>query len=310
MLFMEPATENGNVGEPEPPGAGPRARVLPPALDAGREPKPGLQWQNNLTLILGVLSLALIAIRLLTVAGFDPETAYDILQAEGTGDVIVGSLVSIVGLIFAPVGFILLYTYRSQRRSVPRKPYAHYQLLGGLSLVVLTIFMSPFFVLLVSVIIVVIATLLSRSYRSWAQNKDIKMAATLLSRLYRRSSQEIEKVTPPPVSLGLEAILIYAVAVIVIGFGSNNPWIPSQIIAAKHHPIFTGYVLSEANGELTILIRGPIEVVEISSQNVTLSECRPSRYFWEQETFGEFIAFHSPVPWRSGYPDCPLRNRP
>ena len=56
-------------------------------------------WTNNLhvaALVFGGVSTILIALRLLSVAKANPETAYGILQAGGTTNVIIGTVLSLI----------------------------------------------------------------------------------------------------------------------------------------------------------------------------------------------------------------------
>ena len=56
-------------------------------------------WANNLhigALVFGGVSSILVVLRLLSVAKANPETAYGILQAGGTTDVIIGTVLSLI----------------------------------------------------------------------------------------------------------------------------------------------------------------------------------------------------------------------
>jgi hypothetical protein len=54
-------------------------------------------WTEHLALMIGGVSTLLIAVRLLSAADFAPETAYAILQSNGTTAVIVGTLIPLIG---------------------------------------------------------------------------------------------------------------------------------------------------------------------------------------------------------------------
>ena len=87
-------------------------------------------WTNNLhvaALVFGGESTILIALRLLSVAKANPETAYGILQAGGTTNVIIGTVLSLIpsialiGASYLAVGPVNLLKLRSL---VSGHPYA------------------------------------------------------------------------------------------------------------------------------------------------------------------------------------------
>jgi len=66
----------------------------------GRREGSGLpEWARNLrlgALSVGAASTVLVALRLLSVAKFNLETAYGILSATGTGNVVMGTVISLI----------------------------------------------------------------------------------------------------------------------------------------------------------------------------------------------------------------------
>jgi hypothetical protein len=74
------------------------------------EPAFVSDWKEHLGLLLGAISTVFIAIRILSLAHFNPETAYGILQAGGTAAVIVGALLPSVGIISAAVAALCIVT--------------------------------------------------------------------------------------------------------------------------------------------------------------------------------------------------------
>jgi hypothetical protein len=79
------------------------------------------KWlKDNSTAFIALLSVAVVAIRLLAVSRGDPETAYAILQIGGTGSVLIATLVSTLGLLAIPgsatFGF---YAWRTANETAP-----------------------------------------------------------------------------------------------------------------------------------------------------------------------------------------------
>ena len=58
-----------------------------------------IKWDEHVPLLIGGVSTLFISIRILSMANFNPQTAYGILQAGGTAAVIIGAILSIIGTI-------------------------------------------------------------------------------------------------------------------------------------------------------------------------------------------------------------------
>lgn len=67
--------------------------------------------KQQLPLVAGILATLFVAVRIFSMAAYNPTTAYGILQAEGTGTVIVGSLLSVIGLFPLYLFSLLVFTY-------------------------------------------------------------------------------------------------------------------------------------------------------------------------------------------------------
>jgi hypothetical protein len=108
------------------------------------------EWKEHLGLLLGTLSTLFVAVRILSLANFDPETAYGILQARGTAAVIVGALLSSIGLLSLLVSMLCLVSTffpSSENHKTNRKPLMFAGILFG----VVAIFIAPFIWLCISV---------------------------------------------------------------------------------------------------------------------------------------------------------------
>jgi hypothetical protein len=102
--------------------------------------------REHLPLLVGIISTLFIAIRILSAAGFDPETAYAIIQAGGAASVILGAALSSVGEISLIIALISAerYFFHPQTTVVGRH-------LNTISLIVsgiVCLFTAPAFILL------------------------------------------------------------------------------------------------------------------------------------------------------------------
>jgi hypothetical protein len=107
--------------------------------------------RGNIGLFVGLVVASYIALRLLVVADFDPMIALTILQEQGTGAVILGTLVAgasvVPALLLAPIG-ILLIAYIDGRSHGPQL------LVVSTLFVVSTFVLSPWFTLPLSLVLV------------------------------------------------------------------------------------------------------------------------------------------------------------
>jgi hypothetical protein len=228
-------------------------------------------WKDNSTVIIAILSVAVVAIRLLGVARGDPEIAFAILQIGGTGTVLIATLVSTLGLLAIPVCAVFIYNTWENRKNATK-----FLVLTACSFGMLTIalYMAPAFLLAISIPLLILAVILSLGTLS----------------------------TGPQTLTGF--IALYVFGLFIFGLFSPTPWLPVQEIHAAGQGPFTGYVLSQDNGETSILTANPEGVISISSQKILATEqCTPPYYLWEQATIFEFIS-----GWQSKlttYPSCP-----
>jgi uncharacterized membrane protein len=65
-------------------------------------------WEEHATLIVGGTSTAIVLLRLLAVAHFDPETAFAILQSVGNTTVIIGTLLASIWVVVAFIGMAIM----------------------------------------------------------------------------------------------------------------------------------------------------------------------------------------------------------
>ncbi len=198
-------------------------------------------WKDNSTVIITVLSVAVVALRLLTVSLGDPATAYAILQIGGTGTVLVATLVSTVGLLAIPACVIFgFYYFKHPKRDKLSSTQRRLMLGSTAILFCVALYMSPLLFLLYGIAFLVPVFFISE-----------KLRTSFL----------------PAYAFG------YIVAGLLFGLiFSPTPWLPAQAISVAGQKPFSGYVLSQANGETFILTSNPEGVISVSSQKIRATE--------------------------------------
>jgi len=233
-------------------------------------------WNDNSAVIVGILSVAVVSIRLLSVSRGDPETAYAILQVGGTGTVLTATLLSTLGLIAIPACMIL--AFYAQRARAKNLSTASYQL--GFSAIILSyiaLYMSPIIFLIYG-----LAT------------------GTMLLLFIIFTEPDKEEVGRS----FRDVIAGYLIFMIFYGLFSPTPWLPSQAITVAGQRPFSGYVLSQANGETTILTSNPEGIISTPSKSIQATEqCIPHLYLWEQATFFDWLEHQ--LGRLMTYPSCP-----
>lgn len=248
-------------------------------------------WRDNLSLVVGSLSAGLIALRLLVVARGDPETAYAILQAGGTAAILTGTLVSVVGLIAAPISFLLFFYAWLHFCARRTQGTTSWIALFGASAVsaYIAIFAAPAALLLLGIALGFVVWLVLRQPR--------------IRGLIMPEDDSHPKSRGSIPSWAYITIICYLALTMITQLWSPKPWLPIQSIETKTQT-FNGYVLSETNGDAYILTATPTGVTQVPSSSIeSATECKPSSSFvFSQETLAEIIE----SPYRTSYPACPF----
>ncbi len=236
-------------------------------------------WTDNSAVLIGILSVAVVAMRLLGVARGDPETAYAILQVGGTGNVLIATLVSALGLLAIPATAILGF-YAWDTRRTEQSPTRFYQLLvAACTMAFIALYMAPTASLILSVLILapIIIIVIFAAARHWRSPR----WKTLLAL----------------------SVVAYIFLIVCYQAVSPTPWLPEQNITVIGRSPLTGYVLSQANDRTSILTSRGEEVLSVPSNRIqSIVQCTPHLYAWQQATFFAIIerSFHK----LANYPPC------
>ena len=234
-------------------------------------------WKDNSAVIIAVLSVAVVAIRLLSVSRGDTETAYAILQAGGTGNVLIATLISTLGLLAIPIcaalGLDAWEAWKKRHTSTSASARFHVSLASSLAMLYIVFYMSPVGLLLASVCYAIFMYLL---WHLWPEEHKKRHKTFFHPRTYI-----------------IISICIYVLGLLVYEVGTPAPWLPVQKITIAGQSPFAGYVLSEANGETSILTSDPEEVIYLRSQSIQHSvQCTPPFYLEEQATIVDLWEFY------------------
>jgi hypothetical protein len=263
-------------------------RRSPPQISNRQPARPrNVPWIQNWPLIIGAVSVSFIAGRLLGVAAGDPETAYAVLQEQGTASVVVGSLIPAVGLLAFPAAVLAMRAQANNRYDKTTHGLLFAVLVGAL---ILTFFTAPALVLGGSVALAFFTAIAHQSTLAFGRKK------------HRRSPFNLHP------SLN-EVATIYTIVVLTLITLNSVPWLPSVEISMKSRAHFTGYVLSQNNGTTSILRKTPVSVLQIASGSISsITDCKPSDYFENEETINQLFGdFMNKGPFSIGnvkYPRC------
>jgi hypothetical protein len=244
------------------------------------------------TVLITIVSVALIALKLMSVSSGNLETADAILQAQGTGTVIVGAFLTIIGLIVAPVGMALAVMPLAMDPEKNPERFSYATLAGGVLLLV-AIESASWYNLVVSFTgALLLATLADILFLRQLINSSVPS--------WKRRSVHFRRF------LNLW-IAFYLAAVIVAVALASTPWMPTQSFTIRRSAPVVGYLLSRDSTEIVILNEFTGIVQNLPTQDVTsMEECTVSNY-WQKETLSQVVpilrlsfAIHY-----TQYPSCP-----
>jgi hypothetical protein len=271
-----------------------RLHDVPPSITRWRrqpQRKPSKQsalesvWQQNWTLLVGLFSVGFISARLLAAATGDPETAYAILQATGTGSVVVGGLIPAIGLLVFPLAVVGFYHGFSKKR-IANSSQTVLMLAVSVLALIIAVFTAPAYVLLLSIGLTLFLIIVAAIARLSTEEK-------------RRRS--LSDHWPSPYAL----ITTYSIIAIVFTAISSTPWLPSENIIIKGRQSFSAYILAQNLQITSILTQGPTAVVQLpSSKIVAMQICKTPYYRSQEETINQWLGNFLRADRIFPYPRC------
>ena len=246
----QPADPVGGAGSEAQGGAGSESEA-----GTGSEAHAGNGsggWANNLhtgALIFGGVSTILIALRLLSVANANPETAYGILQAGGTANVIIGTVLSLI-----PSIALIAASYLALGRIWAIFPDSKFQDSGKLT-------QAEELGIWTSICALFLIAVLTVPFRYWPVPAAV-VVALVLARIFRESIEKKRKERWGRRGVKVAAGLI--AALFLLGVIMSAPWMPAEQLtftkASGDKPV-VGYVLDQSQTGLTVLSLDPRQVL-------------------------------------------------
>lgn len=181
-------------------------------------------WEEHATLIVGGTSTVIVLLRLLSVAHFDPETAFAILQSVGNTTVIIGTLLASIWVVVAVIGITIMRYFMRHELSPQYRTAFDCAVFGGCVMILMT---APAAAILLIILIVAMWIHVRRSYAGM-----------------RTKSK--------PTRVFGEFVLGTAIALTIL-LGAY-PWIPLERISISNQTkVHIGYVL-RADGETIVIL--------------------------------------------------------
>ncbi len=186
------------------------------------------------TLALGMASALLIALRLISVAKFNIETTYGILQASGTGAVIVGTVIALIPGIAVTValtsGLVVIF-YNGMDDKIYFPLWVTIVFFSVIAFVTTPLEYSP--VVLACAVGVVVARVFRKHIRGWSP---------------RRKRSVVTCVA-----------VVFAI-ILMVGVVQGAPWGPEEHFIFKGNQQVNGYLLSQTDTATAILQAKPREI--------------------------------------------------
>ena len=253
-------TEDTFPGSSQPDDASTVAQPTAPAAGNGSEGparKGRARWPDDLhagALILGGVTTTLVALRLLSVAKANPETAYGILQAGGTTNVIIGTVLSLIPSIALIVASCLTLS-RIWAKVSSSRVLTQLEELGVWG----------------SICTLFLIAALTIPFRYWPAPAAVVIALAVAG-ISRNRIEKRRQEARGRVAVKVAAVVI--AGAFLLGVIASPPWMPAARLtfskASGQGPI-AGYVLSQSDTGLTVLELDPRTILyfgpgELASQ--------------------------------------------
>ena len=239
-----------------------------------------VRWQDHIGLILSILLSALVILKIYAVSGWSPLTATGIISLSGTNQVIFGSILASLPIIYFFMFIFLIPRITKKIELSKRSGIEKTAVLTHTWPATLSVFIFPPY--LVFVFFGVALTLI------------------FIALIIRRKNQKLnqkDKVS----RFESNTILLSSIAMVVF-LNLHIPWMPSKIIDTLDMGKQTGYVLSSDSQTTYILLHKPRQIIEIPSNSIKSSQlCELSKH-WTNYTILQLLSGDK------GYPKCPDPN--
>lgn len=236
---------------------------------------PRIDWTSQIGVAVSLIGAALIATKLLAVAGWDPNTAFAILDKSGTTDVLVGSILAIMPSLLT---FIVIFSTQRIESFIATKNPAERGALRLLQMVAL-LFVS--YIVPVAQFASVLTTILFYYLLKFFRTKKSKKGSGT-PQARKRKQKDDQSITR------FEANTVATVLVTLSVFASlSTPWMPSEQYKGPDGKD-TGYVLSDDGSEAYVLNKAKREVVRLPSKELMGTLCTQGKS-WATSSLATYL---------------------
>lgn len=240
-----------------------------------------IKWQDHIGLIASILLATIIVLKVYAVAGWNSTTATGIIAANGTTNVIIGSLLASLPIVYWFL-FVFALPKLEQKLELKNKTTVEkYAVFTHTWPILLFLFIVPLYLVFVAMTL-----LLGIILVSLFQNK--------------RKSRNREKHYVS--RFEANTILLSSIAIAIFS-SLHTPWLPPQIIDIPDRSSQTGYVLSNNDRFSEVLLDRPRQLIRIGADTVNSTKyCEVSSH-WTTRTLYQALGDEP------NYPTCPEANR-
>lgn len=239
------------------------------------------EWQKHLGLLTSVGATTLVCLKLLAVAGWDSTTTFGILAANGTANVLTGTLLAVLPPLSAAFAFAVaprIEQYLARRSEVER---AAARMLETWP-VILLVFIAPTGLLLVYVLYIVVLILLALIQRTRARKSA------------KKAQRPTNAGTDAPSRFEATSAGLAALAILVFS-SLTTPWLPPETIVTVSGEQ-TAYVLKSEGDTVTVLLADDRTLSRVRTRAVTGKYCDFNNGWWNEPVLRIFAG--------EKYPDC------
>lgn len=240
-----------------------------------------LKWQNHLGLIASMSITSFIVLKVYAVAGWDATTARGLIAATGTTNVVVGSIIASLPIIYWSLFIFALPRIERNLELKSKTSIEKYAIFTHSWPIILLMFIVPLYILLAGLallILIILANILTN------KRKDRKGDTNYVSRFEAN------------------AIMLSSIALVVFT-SLGVPWFPTQAIDIPDKGLQVGYVLKSDSGYSEVLLDKHRQLVRVSVDRTDSAKyCEVSSH-WVERTIVQAIDY------QPKYPSCPETKR-
>lgn len=240
-----------------------------------------VKWQDHIGLIASVLLATVIVLKVYAVAGWNPTTATGIIAANGTTNVIIGSL-----LASLPIAYWFLFVFAlprlEQKLELKNKTTVEkYAVFTHTWPILLFLFIVPLYLVFVALTLLLVIILVFLF-----QNKRKSKS---------REKHHVSRFEANTVLLSSIAIAIFS--------SLQVPWLPPQIINIPGKGDQTAYVLSSNDRFSEVLLDRPRQLVKVKTDTINSAKYCEVSLHWSARTLYQALGD------KPEYPACPHIKR-